>query len=69
MKFKGKVTYRGWSIGPAWGTHKEVKLTLSNIDTSTTFSNVTKSDLDKLIKDLKSIKKKLEEAPDKNAFG
>jgi len=69
MKFKGKVTYRGWSNGPAWGTNKEVKLTLSNIDTSTTFSNVTKSDLDKLIKDLKSIKKKLEEAPDKNAFG
>ena len=69
MKFKGKVTYRGWSNGPAWGTDKEVKLTLSNIDAATTFNNVTKSDLDKLIKDLKRIKKKLEEAPDKNAFG
>ena len=69
MKFKGKVTYRGWSNGPAWGTNKEVKLTLSNTDAATTFNNVTKSDLDKLIKDLKSIKKKLEEAPDKNAFG
>lgn len=69
MKFKGKVTYRGWENGPAWGTDKEVKLTLSNIDAATTFSNVTKSDLDKLIKDLKGIKKKLEEAPDKNAFG
>ena len=40
-----------------------------NTDAATTFNNVTKSDLDKLIKDLKSIKKKLEEAPDKNAFG
>ena len=36
MKFKGKVTYRGWSNGPAWGTDKEVKLTLSNIDAATT---------------------------------
>ena len=70
MKFKGKVTYRGWENGPAWGTDKEVKLTLSrHFATATTFSNVTKSDLDKLIKDLKGIKKKLEEAPDKNAFG
>ena len=68
MKFKGKVTYRGWSNGPAWGTNKEVKLTLSSVDAETTFNNVTKSDLDKLIKDLKSIKKELEEAPDKNAF-
>ena len=69
MKFKGKVTYRGWNFGPAWGTDKEVKLTLSNTDASTTFSNVTKSDLDNLIKDLKRIKKKLEEAPDENAWG
>jgi hypothetical protein len=69
MKFKGKVAYRGWSSGPAWGTDKEVALTLSNTAASTTFSNVTKSDLDNLIKDLKRIKKKLKEAPDKNAFG
>ena len=69
MKFKGKVTYRGWTNGPAWSMAKEVKLTLSNIDVATTFSNVTKSDLDKLIKDLKRIKKKLEEAPDENAWG
>jgi hypothetical protein len=32
MKFKGKVAYRGWSSGPAWGTDKEVALTLSNIE-------------------------------------
>ena len=69
MKFKGKVTYRGWSNGPGWSMAKEVKLTLSNIDAATTFNNVTKSDLDKLIKDLKRIKKKLEEAPDENAWG
>ena len=68
MKFKGKVTYRGWSNGPAWGTDKEVRLTLAGDDASTTFKNVTKSDLDKLIKDLKRIRKRLEEAPDENAF-
>lgn len=68
MKFKGKVTYRDWLNGPAWGREKEVKLTLSNINASTTFSNVTKRDLDNLIKDLKRIKKKLEESPDKNAW-
>lgn len=69
MKFKGKVTYRGWSNGPYFGTYKEVKLTLSNSDALTSFNNVTERDLDNLIKDLKCIKKKLEEAPDKNAWG
>ena len=71
MKFEGKVTVMDVfqnTIG-RWGTRKEVALTLSNTAASTTFSNVTKSDLDNLIKDLKRIKKKLKEAPDKNAFG
>ena len=71
MKFEGKVTVMDVfqdTIG-RWGTCKEVALTLSNTAASTTFSNVTKSDLDNLIKDLKRIKKKLKEAPDKNAFG
>ena len=68
MKFKGKVTYRGWSNGPAWGTDKEVNLTLSSTDAATTFNNVTKADLDKLIKDLERIKKQLVNAPMKNAW-
>jgi hypothetical protein len=69
MKFTGKVTYRGWENGPAYGTNKEIELTLSNRGAGTSFNNVTKSDLDNLIKDLNRIKEELENAPMKNAWG
>ena len=68
MKFTGKVTYRGFDNGQAWGTYKEVELTLSNPAAGTSFRNVTKSDLDSLIEDLNRIKEELENAPVKNTW-
>jgi hypothetical protein len=44
-------------------------MTLSNRAAGTSFNNVTKSDLDNLIKDLNRIKEELENAPMKNAWG
>jgi len=70
MKFTGKVTYHGWENGP--GTNKQIELTLScgwSRLSLASFNNVTKSDLDNLIKDLNRIKEELENAPMKNAWG
>ena len=69
MKITGKVTYRGWENGPAWGTHKEVKLTIKGSDSSMSFRNVSAGDLDRLIEKLKQIREDLANAPDENAWG
>ena len=68
MKITGKVTYRGWENGPFWGTHKEVKLTIKGSDSSMSFRNVSKGDLDRIIAQLEQIREDLANAPDKNAY-
>jgi hypothetical protein len=69
MKITGKVTYRGWENGPAWGTHKEVNLSIEGPGSSMSFRNVSKGDLDRIIANLKQIREDLANAPDKNAWG
>ena len=69
MKFEGKVTYRGWENGPAYGTNKTVQLILSNESSGTTFQHLSMTDLTELIADLNRIKEELENAPMKNAWG
>ena len=68
MKFEGKVTYRAWENGPAYGTNKTVQLTLSNESSGTTFQHLSMTDLTELIADLNRIKEELENAPMKNAW-
>jgi len=68
MKITGKVTYREWENGPAWGTDKEVKLTIKRSDFSVSFRNVSASGIDRLIANLKQIRKDLDDAPDKYEY-
>ena len=69
MKLEGKVTYRGWERLRIRGSVKEIELTLSNESSSAKFNNVSAADLSNLIEELEKIKKELENAPMKNAWG
>ena len=69
MKFTGKVIYRGWENGPAYGTNKTVQLTLSNESSSTTFHHLSMTDLSELIDELERIKEVANVEPMKNAWG
>ena len=64
-----EVTYRGWENGPAWGTHKEMKITLDLGTTEVTVKNVDDLKLRKLIEQLGALRTQLAEAPMKNAWG
>lgn len=64
-----EVTYRGWENGPAWGTHKEMKVTLDVYPVEVTVKNVGDEDLRQLIEQLEALRVQLAEAPMKNARG
>jgi hypothetical protein len=64
-----EVTYRGWESGPAWGTHKEMKVTLDLGTTEVTVKNVDDSQLRQLIEQLEALRVQLAEAPMENAWG
>ena len=64
-----EVTYRGWENGPAWGTYKEMKVTLDLGTTEVTVKNVDDFQLRQLIEQLEVLRVQLAEAPMKNAWG
>jgi hypothetical protein len=64
-----EVTYRGWENGPAWGTYKEIKITLGIGATEVTVKNVDDFQLRQMIEQLESLRVQLAEAPMKNAWG
>ena len=64
-----EVTYRGWENGPAWGTYKEMKVTLELGGVEVTVKNVDDLHLQDLIKQLEELRVQLAEAPMKNAWG
>lgn len=63
-----EVTYRGWENGPAWGTHKEMKVTLDLGATEVTVKNVDDGQLQQLIEQLEALRVQLAEAPTISAW-
>ena len=63
-----EVTYRCWENGPAWGTYKEMKVTLELGGVEVTVKNVDDNHLQDLIKQLVALRVQLAEAPMKNAW-
>ena len=63
-----EVTYRGWENGPAWGTYKEMKVTLELGGVEVTVKNIDDIHLQDLIEQLEALRVQLAEAPMKNAW-
>ena len=69
MKVEGKVTYRGWENGPAWGTIKEMNLTFDFGTTEIIVKDVDDRGIAEMITQLEKLRVQLAEAPMKNAWG